>query len=72
MCNYCQYWRFNGDAERFYIGEGRCEHPAHPMPADPQYLCEDFHCARREDADPKLVLLHQASHQRDDVPHKSD
>jgi len=42
-CDYCQWFRFNGDTDGVYTDDGRCAHPAHPMPADPFFMCEDFH-----------------------------
>ena len=69
VCDFCVYYRFNGDSEGFYIDEGRCTHPAHPMPMRPDSECPDFHCAERPDAKPAEVQDHLASFRRETVPH---
>ena len=48
ICDFCKHYRFNGDAEGTYVGDGRCEHPDHPAPREPDEMCEDFHCSMAE------------------------
>jgi len=48
ICDFCTHYDFNpvksGPRKGAYQGKGRCEHPAHPRPADPADGCEDFKC----------------------------
>lgn len=44
VCDFCRFYAFNGDTRGVYLGNGRCEHPDHPRPADPGDGCDDFDC----------------------------
>lgn len=48
ICDFCRFYAFNGDEEGAYTGEGRCEHPEHPHPAEPYHDCPDFMAETRE------------------------
>jgi hypothetical protein len=61
VCDFCQWYRFNGNADGAYIDQGECAHPAHPHPEDPSGGCDDFHCVMAADADPEQVANRRAS-----------
>lgn len=44
ICDFCVHYDFNGDEQGAYTDEGRCVHPAHPHPAEPDETCADFKC----------------------------
>ncbi len=64
VCDFCQWYRFNGNSFGVYVGQGQCAHPAHPRPEDPSGGCEDYACMYRADADDEQVALHEASQRR--------
>lgn len=35
ICDYCQHYNFNGDEAGAYTDDGRCQHPDHPGPSEP-------------------------------------
>jgi hypothetical protein len=69
VCDFCIFFRFNGDSEGYYIGKGMCTYPTHQGPTDPSSECPDFHCANRADADPEQAVEYKASVRREHVPH---
>lgn len=44
ICDTCRHYNFNGDKAGAYTGKGRCEHPDHPGPKEPEAACPDFDC----------------------------
>ena len=42
ICDFCKYYRFNGDECGCYIGEGFCNLCQEPR--DPWEGCDDFYC----------------------------
>ena len=45
ICDFCSFYRFNGDSRGVYLGLGECAHPAHPHRSEPCDGCADFSCA---------------------------
>lgn len=67
VCDFCAYYRYNGDAQGVYIGEGQCAHPAHPGERDPGDGCDDFCCSNAASAPAEHVKDHVASIRREAV-----
>jgi hypothetical protein len=67
VCDFCQWYRFNGTKDGIYIDEGECVHPDHPHKEEPYGWCDDFHCAFRADADPVQAAAARASIRRPDI-----
>lgn len=65
ICDFCQWYRFNGDERGAYIGRGECVHPDHPHPEEPHGGCDDYACIFWPDADQQLVALALASNRMD-------
>lgn len=61
ICDFCIYFRFNGNEIGAYLNEGECAHPAHPHPEDPSGGCGDFHCTSAEGAPADQLALHNAA-----------
>lgn len=64
ICDFCQWYRFNGDHHGAYVGKGECVHPGHPRPSEPYDGCEDYVCSHWPEADPELVAAHLAANRK--------
>jgi hypothetical protein len=64
VCDFCQWYRFNGDLRGAYVGAGECVHPAHPHPEEPHGGCDDYVCADWPTADPRQKSEHAAASRR--------
>lgn len=61
VCDFCQWYRFNGNEVGAYVGEGECVHPAHPHKEEPFGGCDDYLCTGWPSADAEQVAAHHAS-----------
>lgn len=64
VCDFCCFYRFNGDERGAYRNQGECVHPAHPHPEEPGGGCDDFHCVKATDAPAGHVAAHGAALRR--------
>ena len=42
VCDFCQYYDFNGDEDGVYVDKGFCK--LHKKPSEPHWICDNFTC----------------------------
>jgi hypothetical protein len=64
-CDFCQFYRFNGDEHGAYLNTGECAHPEHPHAEEPFGGCDDFVCFQSDTADPAQVAAAKSAQRKE-------